>query len=354
MHCRKMHALHRAGRYMSEGLFEPHRLAIPNVHVDSLIGALVRVAPSTLLRLALVDSAEEARLIARNEMLPDGTELWHRAFVRADTARCDQPGFALNMVSHEFCTLVKQGASFPQTVRLAGGGSGFAVSAAGHVLTNLHLVSSEVEHHRREEGAVNTEVRCAQLQAQVARRDANGSWQWHDCDAVYLVSNPPYSRGFRKDAEGNWHLQEDTALLRVEPAPTGYLPLSMRRVSVDEPVWMAGFPLRTARHAASCERVGYRNADGTLRVSSGRVTGEEGEDYFVADLDGSMGNSGSPVFDGDGLVVGMFSRAFGDRMSHVQEYGHISRVQVRASVAAKGLELGSPWGPIETSTIAAL
>jgi S1-C subfamily serine protease len=324
---------------MPEGLFDPHRLAIPGVPVDTLIGAMVRVLPSTLLRIELVETAQQAGQMARNEMLPEGTELWHRPFTRTDMGRCDEPGFALNMVSHEFCTLVRQGASFPQTVKLEGGGSGFAVSPAGHVLTNLHLVSSEVEHHRREEGAVNSEVRCAQLKAQVARRDPDGTWRWHDCDAVYLVSSPPFARGYRQDADGNWHLQEDTALLRVEPAPAGYLPLSMRSVAVGEPVWMAGFPLRTARHAASRERLGYRDADGTLRVSSGKVTGEEGDDYFVADLDGSMGNSGSPVFDGNGLVVGMFSRAFGERMRHVQEYGHISRVQVRASVAVKGLEL---------------
>ena len=325
---------------MAEGMFDPDHATVPGVSVDTLCGAMVRIVPSTLVRLELVDTPEVARALARNEMLPEGTELWHRAFSRDQIARCDEPGFALGMVSFEFCSLVKKGVSFPQTVKLAGGGTGFAISAAGHVLTNLHLVMSEVEHHRRQAGAVNAEVRCAQLQAQIAVRDSTGAWQWHDCDAVYLIANPSLARGFQEGADGLLHPREDTALLRLEPAPSHHLRLSTRRVAVGEQVWMAGFPLRTARDPASLKSLGYRDANGTLRVSRGQVVGEEEEEYFVSDLDGSAGNSGSPVFDARGEVVGMFSRAgSGDRARNAQAFGSLQRVHVRTSLAVSGLEL---------------
>jgi len=325
---------------MAEGLFDPYQATVPGISVDTLCGAMVRIVPSTLLRLELVDTPEEARVLARNEMLPEGTELWRRAFSRDQIPRCDEPGFALGMVSFEFCSLVKQGVSFPQTVKLAGGGTGFAISAAGHVLTNLHLVTSEVEHHRREAGAVNAEVRCAQLQAQIAVRDSTGAWQWRDCDAVYLVANPSLARGFQQGPDGLFQLREDTALLRVEPPPSSHLRLSTQRVAVGEQVWMAGFPLRTARDPGSLKSLGYRDADGTLRISGGRIVAEEEEEYFVSDLDGSAGNSGSPVFDATGEVVGMFSRAgSGDRSGNAQAYGSLQRVHVRTSLAVSGLEL---------------
>jgi S1-C subfamily serine protease len=305
---------------------------------------MVRIVPSTLLRLELADTPEAAGAFARNEMLPEGTELWHRAFTRDQMARCDDPRFALAMVNHEFCTLVRQGASFPQTVKLAGGGTGFAVSPAGHVLTNLHLASSEVEHHRREGGALDAEIRCAQLKAEIAVRDATGTWRWRACDSVYLVSNPPFSRGYWQDPDGRWHLREDTALLRVEPAPESFLPLSTRRIAVEEPIWMAGFPMRTARSPAALQSIGYRDADGSLRVSTGRVIGEEAEDYFVSDLDGAAGNSGSPVFDDRGSVVGIFSRWSGNGPSALIEYGHMQRIHVRTALAVSGLGLAAVPG----------
>lgn len=333
---------------MAEGMFDPDRAAIPGVPVDKLRGALVRIVPSTLLQLEMVDTPAEAARLARNEMLPEGTELWHRAYTRDQAARCNDPRFALAMVNHEFCSLVQQGAAFPQTVKLAGGGTGFAISPAGHVLTNLHLVSSEVEHHRREDGAVDAEVRCAQLRAQVAVRDGAGKWTWRDCDAVYLVANPPFARGYWKDPDGGWHLREDTALLRVEPAPASFLPLSTRRVAVGDPVWMAGFPMRTARDPAALANAGYRDADGSLRVSIGQVIAEEGDDYFVSNLDGAAGNSGSPVLDDQGRVVGLFSRWTGEGPRSLVEYGYMQRVHVRTQMAVDGLALASLRGAVLT------
>jgi S1-C subfamily serine protease len=324
---------------MSEGFFTPQQEQVPGIRPDDLIASLVRILPNTMLRLDIAADAQAARAQARNENLEDGAELWHRFFAPEDVARCTDPEFAMGMVRHEFSELVKAGASFPQSVRLQGAGTGFAVSGNGHVLTNFHMVTSEITHHRRESGAVNREVPCRSLRAQVARAQPDGAWRWEDAAAVWLVSNPPTARALREDETGLSHPREDTALLRVDPAPSRFLRLSSRAVANGETVWMAGFPLRSARSAGALRAHGYADADGSLRVSRGQVTRTADDGYFDADVDGSMGNSGSPAFDASGKVVGMFSRATGNGPRNAFEYGHLSRVFVRSALAGDGLQL---------------
>ena len=323
---------------MAEGFFPPHRLAVPGLALPALVGAIVRILPRTLLRLDIAADAETARRNARNEDLADGGELWHRFFTEADKARAGDPEFAMGMVRHEFSERVKAGASFPLTVPLQGGGTGFAIDAHGHVLTNFHLVTAEVSHYGREAGALGKEVACRSVRAQIAEPAGNGGWRWRDAEAVWLISNPPTARALWADETGLSHPREDTALLRIEPAPASFLRLSTRAVAHGEPVWMAGFPLRSARSLAARQAVGYDDADGTLRISHGAVTDGD-ENYFEADLDGSMGNSGSPVFDASGQVVGMFSRGTGNGARNATEYGQVSRVQVRSRLAIEGLGL---------------
>jgi V8-like Glu-specific endopeptidase len=177
------------------------------------------------------------------------------------------------------------------------------------------------------------------LKAQVARRGSTGEWEWQDAQAVWLVSNPPQARALRKTGEDITELREDTALLRIEPSPEAYLALSERITEPGEAVWMAGFPLRSARNKQNLSELDYADADGSLRVSTGKVMAVDRSDYFETDLDGSMGNSGSPVFDSNGQVVGMFSRTTGDGPRNAFEYGYTERVHVTTRLAAVGLNL---------------
>lgn len=324
---------------MSEGFFYPDQLRVPGLSSERLCGAMVRILPRTVLKLGLVETAEVARNQARNESLLDGSECWHRFFTAEDLTKVNEPEFTMGMVRHEFARVVKSGAKFPATIPLDGGGSGFAISSAGHVLTNYHLVTSEVANYQRQNGAVGSEVLCRSLRAQVAYRNDAGHWEWRDATSVWLVSNPPEARAISQDKDGASRLNEDTALLRVDPAPKAYLRLGDRTVQVSERLWMAGFPLRSARSEHSLEAHGYSDADGTLRISSGQVLSVDPEGSFTSDADGSMGNSGSPVIDAHGLVVGMFSRATGDGPRNAFEYGHMSRVHVSSGLAIHGLHL---------------
>ena len=150
------------------------------------------------------------------------------------------------MVTHEFARAVRTGASFPAMVPLDGAGTGFAVGGNGYVLTNYHMVTSEIGNAGREAGALHHEVRCRSLRAQIAGRTEDGAWTWHDAREVYLVSNPPSDRAIVAMA-GRHELREDMALLRVVPSPQDFLTLSDAPPAVGAKVWMAGFPLRSAR-----------------------------------------------------------------------------------------------------------
>ena len=325
---------------MAEGFFPPHKLIVPGVSEDRLCASMVRILPKTLLVLDIAANADDAHARGRNEGHPDGSETWYRYFTQEDFGKVDDPDFSMGMVRHEFSRLVKAGATFPATIPLDGGGSGFSISPDGHVLTNFHLVPAEVDINSRGEGMVNSEVLCKSLRAQFANQQGDGTWRWQDANAVWLVSNPSFARALEADATGLRHPREDTALLRVDPKPQAHLTLSERILDVGEDVWMAGFPIRSARRPEARQRIGYADADGSLRVSAGQVQETDGDRYFTADLDVSAGNSGSAVFDRKGLVVGMFSRAMGASHRNPTEYGHVNSVQVTARLAMRGLSLG--------------
>jgi S1-C subfamily serine protease len=202
-----------------------------------------------------------------------------------------------------------------------------------------------VSNHGRTAGVIDVEARCKTLRVQIPHQVGPDHWEWHDADRVWLVSNPSESAAIREHADGTGSLLEDVALLRVEPAPSSFISLDPRRVQLGDRVWMVGFPLRTARSAAALIHLGYSDADGSLRVSSGEVTAVDNDEYFSTNCDGSMGNSGSPVLNESGQVVGIFSRGTGDGSKNAFAYGHVTRVQVSSRLTIRSLSLENGLSP---------
>jgi len=59
------------------------------------------------------NSADKARLKARNESRPDGSECWFRYFTRDEAERISDPRFHIGMVRHEFAHHLREGGSSP-------------------------------------------------------------------------------------------------------------------------------------------------------------------------------------------------------------------------------------------------
>lgn len=156
---------------MAEGFFHPAKCPVPGLSTDQLSGALVRVLPRTVLHLDWASSAEEARQRARNESRPDGAECWYRYFTREDSQRIRDPQFHMGMVRPEFARHLRSGGSLPAEMPLDGGGTGFAVTAKGHVLTNYRLVTSEGLVEGTRAGAL---LRRRRMAVRLARRELPG------------------------------------------------------------------------------------------------------------------------------------------------------------------------------------
>ena len=83
---------------------------------------------------------------------------WYRYFTREDAGRIADPQLSMGMVRLEFSRHLGDDGSLPAAVPPVGGGTGFAISARGHILTNDHLATSEIGNHRREAGSISVEV----------------------------------------------------------------------------------------------------------------------------------------------------------------------------------------------------
>jgi S1-C subfamily serine protease len=150
-------------------------------------------------------------------------------------------------------------------------GSGFVVSKRGEILTSAHVVTSGGDDNREPEGATR----------------------------VFVA----FSDGDRVPARlVGWDLYDDVAVLRIEPGAHQLEPVPLAdssRVVVGEPVAAMGSPFGNENSLA----VGVVSA---TRRSIDSLT----SDYTVADAiqtDAPIthGNSGGPLFDARGRVIGI-------------------------------------------------
>jgi S1-C subfamily serine protease len=154
-----------------------------------------------------------------------------------------------------------------------GQGSGFVVSPEGYILTNSHVITNAGE------GAEGTAVRAAD---EVFVEFSDG-----DAVAARVVG---------------WDVFDDVALLKVEPGAHALSPLPLgdsAKVRVGEPVAAIGSPFG----AESSLAVGVVSA--TKRSIAALTSRYQLVDAIQTDAPINRGNSGGPLLDAGGRVIGI-------------------------------------------------
>jgi hypothetical protein len=229
-----------------------------------------------------------------------------------------------------------------------GTGSGFLISAFGHVLTNQHVVSgAELTVNRR-----GTPVR---VKLEVRRIE---------------VVLPTDGRRFEAAVDAA-DADLDLAVLSITGAGLPFIPLGDSDVlELGQPVRVLGFPFG---RAVEVGRAGTQDAPAQASVSRGGVSalraGDEGEPrYIQTDASVNPGSSGGPMLDEDGYAVGVICMrlgrgsgvGFGIPINRVKDFLEVSGLErvfparrrqlgPLLSPEGKGLRLRLPEGLEDTA-----
>jgi hypothetical protein len=164
--------------------------------------------------------------------------------------------------------------TFPaeRIVPLTGWANATFISRDGLLLTNYHVVREQIEALDRQGGCAGV-APAAYLRAEIPRVSGNGIVGWIPVHHLDLVSNL---------SAADWQSGMDGALLQMrDNLPHDYLEVRQTQANVGEPIWLYGFPCATHRAPASLQRLGYEDADQSLRVSIGNVTQLSGADFLA-------------------------------------------------------------------------
>ncbi len=171
-------------------------------------------------------------------------------------------------------------------------GSGFTLSPSGYVLTNHHVVAGrEYTVPSRQPDVTEVRVRLDVKRIDVVVAAGTGSSE-RVLEASVVAADP----------------ELDLALLSVGASDLPSLPLGdSDALELGQPVTAWGFPLG---HAVEVARERPREALPTVAASPGSVaalrTDDEGDArYIQTDVTLNPGNSGGPLLDEDGYVVGV-------------------------------------------------
>ncbi len=162
-------------------------------------------------------------------------------------------------------------------------GSGFVIAPSGLVLTNWHVVETETLSR---EGGPEMSVDNARIQVFVGSGGSEGGWEAH------VVASSA---------------EDDLAALQLTAADLQYLPFGdSDGVQAGRPVKLMGFPFGRQAEVA-------KQADDVIpevTVTAGSLSATRSDDagdtrYLQTDATMLPGNSGGPMLDEDGYVVGV-------------------------------------------------
>lgn len=295
--------MHGSGRQsdLGEGFYRPDEADLP-FDLERVLRSLVRVPARHQYAAVTVFETQQEKAAFLPEQgskvfLPEGAVLWQLALTRADLDQIRaEPGLRLRPLLFEAVQAFEGVDLLPaqRIVPLQTAALGFFISPDGRFLTNYHVMGEEIEAAGRTGGS-STAHHCRFTSFEVPVVNDRRITAWEPLQSVNLLRNPS-----RQD----WKDGFDAALLQANAVPSAFLTPSERRLVVGEEVWVFGLPVRSSRPRDRRQDLGYEDADGTLRVSRGRVI-EIRRHNFLTDADSFNGYSGGPVLDANGTVLGI-------------------------------------------------
>jgi S1-C subfamily serine protease len=166
-------------------------------------------------------------------------------------------------------------------------GSGFVVAPSGLILTSLHVVAQDEAQSRLRGDEAKVSLVNRRIEVAIGRGGGEGVFEAH------VVAS---------DAEN------DLAALQVTAADLPHLPLGdSDALEAGRPVKVLGFPFgRQVEVGREADAGVLPEVTVTVGSSSAARTNEEGDTRFLqTDATISPGNSGGPMLDEDGYVVGL-------------------------------------------------
>ena len=146
-------------------------------------------------------------------------------------------------------------------------GAGFFIADGGYVATNLHVIGDTIVSDER--------IRIGMF------------GQDEPVNAKMVGYNNEY----------------DLAILKIDGGPAVNLSVSDRELHVGDPVYAVGHPLGNLEYSFSCGCVGSIDRKIALK-------GNKPVDLLQLDISANVGNSGGPVYDRDGNIVGMITAKY--------------------------------------------
>ena len=285
---------------MAEGLFKIRECQHWFTEEDRYnLDAVVKIYPNRKLEFHIISPDTE---LFESVIAADGSEIIKIGITLEELHSTGNPDFELALFKYEAIKHYRNGGNFPALLDVEGCASAFFAFQQNILFSSYHVVSS----------AVHTAI---------SRRLKSGH-DYLDCPGIIiknsddiLVSSCPrliYWPDYNQIKQGL-----DFAIFHLEDRKGPFYKIS-NNYDLNETVYMAGYPMRTARNEQHIKSLGYSNANYDRRISRGNILKIEGR-QIISDCDGGPGNSGSPLINEQGKVIALYKGSIGSGISDYKD-----------------------------------